>query len=129
MGGFSIVKQGAHLSKPPEKSNTTKTQKSELMQELPKGCNNIFIMGDLQRGTLQTLSLPRKAFREASGHWSSPEPNQRPCLGLEQHHSSAAPEAQESRPQLLLDRFTCKYILQRGTRLVSRTNVENTTLH
>lgn len=66
VGGFGIVKQGAHLSKPPGKSNATKTQKCELMQELPKGYNNIFIMGDLQRRTLQTPSLPRKAFREAS---------------------------------------------------------------
>lgn len=97
-----------------EKNNATKTQKCELMQELPKGCNNIFIMGDLQKGTLETPSLPQKAFREASGHWSSPELNQRPPLALEQHNSSAAPQAQESRLQLLIDRFTWKYPLQRG---------------
>lgn len=131
MGGLSIVKQGAHLSKPPGKSNATKAQKCELMQELPKGCNNVFIMGDLQRGTLQS---PQKAFREVSLQGTGAAQNRIKdhSLVLEQHNSSAAPQAQESRPELLIDRFTCKYLWQRGrgaTRLGFSSDVENTTLH
>lgn len=137
VGGFSIVKQGVHLSKPPGKSNSTKTQKCELMQELPNGCNNIFIMGDLQRRMLQTLSLPRKACREASPQGSlwaleQPRTESKSKSGSGAARQLSSTEAQESRPQLLIGRFTCKYLLQRGrgaTRLVFRTNVENTTLH
>lgn len=77
-------------------------------------------MGDLQRSMLQTSSLPRKAFREASlqrSLWAFEQlqvkPMQRPQLALEQQDSSSG-EACESRPQLLVDRFTCKYVLQGG---------------